>query len=145
MSALLQFNKKQFPILCQPLHQVKECSLLYNQQARHQRRCTVVVYNGMNFNGTYSIPQSGILRLISALDLPEEYNCYQGTKANRTEALLILLRRLNYPNRLYDLVPLFGRSEPELSIIFNEIKQYSYINTTLHVCFCLCMLWMTCM
>ena len=109
---------------------------------------SVVLYNGMNFNGSYMcirFPKSGILRLLSALDLPEEYNCYQGTKANRTEALLVLLRRLSYPNRLYDLIPLFGRSEPELSIIFNEVKQYSYINTTLHVCFCLCRLLMTCM
>ena len=30
-------QQKQFPILCQQLHQVEECSLLYNQQARHQR------------------------------------------------------------------------------------------------------------
>ena len=42
---------------------------------------------------------------------------------------LILLRRLSYPNRLYDLIPLFGRSEPELSMIFNEVSN-TEINST---------------
>ena len=37
------------------------------------------------------------------------------------EALLILLRRLAYPNRWCELVSLFGRAEPELSIIFNMV------------------------
>ena len=37
------------------------------------------------------------------------------------EALLIMLRRLTYPNRWCDLVRIFGRAEPELSVIFNKV------------------------
>ena len=35
---------------------------------------------------------------------------------------MILLRRLAYPNRWSDLVPVFGRTVSELSLIFNKVK-----------------------
>ena len=35
---------------------------------------------------------------------------------------MILLRRLAYPNRWSDMVPVFGRTVSELSLIFNKIK-----------------------
>ena len=60
--------------------------------------------------------------LVRALSLPPEYHCEQGTKVAGIEALMILLRRLAYPNRLSDLVTIFGRSEPELSLIFNSVS-----------------------
>ena len=53
---------------------------------------------------------------------PDDYQCEQGTKATGLEALLIMLRRLSFPNRWCDLVQLFGRAEPELSIIFNLVR-----------------------
>ena len=59
--------------------------------------------------------------LKSALGLPEYYKCQQGTKSTGIEALLVMLRRLSYPNRWYDLCPLFGRPEAELSMIFNKV------------------------
>ena len=34
---------------------------------------------------------------------------------------MILLRCLSYPNRWYDLVPIFGRTEPELSMAFDMV------------------------
>ena len=58
-------------------------------------------------------------RLLSALDIPASYICSQRTHATGMEALMILLRRLSFPARWCDLVPVFGRSEPELSLIFN--------------------------
>ena len=61
-------------------------------------------------------------RLAEALHLPEKYRCEQATAATGMEALLILLRRLAYPNRWCDLVPLFGRSECELNIIFDTVS-----------------------
>ena len=56
-----------------------------------------------------------------ALQIPEEYHCVQKTVSTGKEALLILLRRLAYPNRWCDLVALFGRSETEMSLIFRQI------------------------
>ena len=62
-----------------------------------------------------------IRRLAEALSLPEYYRCHQRTRCESLVALMILLRRLAYPNRWCDLVSLFGRTEPELSMIFNEV------------------------
>ena len=52
------------------------------------------------------------------------YKCPNGTVAGGLEALLILLRRLTYPNRLCDLCQLFGRPEPELSMIVHEVTNF---------------------
>lgn len=65
------------------------------------------------------------MRLCCALRLPQKYVCRKGTSASGIEALMILLRRLSYPNRWCDLVPLFGRAVPELSVIFSEVSQIS--------------------
>ena len=65
-----------------------------------------------------------LARLATALSLPEQYTCSQGTTVTGIEALLVMLRRLTYPNRLCDLVPLFGRSEYELSLIFSKVSMY---------------------
>ena len=70
----------------------------------------------------YRLLQGDLVRHISALQLPPVYMCRSGTRASGTEALLILLRGLSYPNRWDDLVPLFGRAEPELSVIFSEVS-----------------------
>ncbi|KAK9357149.1 hypothetical protein V1504DRAFT_465543 [Lipomyces starkeyi] len=55
-------------------------------------------------------------------------------KAHKIEALCLLLRRLAYPNRLYDLVRLFGRSRSAMSEliwttalhIYNRFKHLLY-------------------
>ena len=60
-------------------------------------------------------------RLKEALKIPENHICSQRTMATGMEALMILLRRFSYPNRWCDLVPVFGRSESELSLIFHKV------------------------
>ncbi|CAH3188639.1 unnamed protein product, partial [Porites evermanni] len=62
-----------------------------------------------------------ILHLCEALELPEFYTGHQGSVFTGIEALMVMLRRLAYPNRLCDLVDIFGRAEPELSIVFNMV------------------------
>ena len=62
-----------------------------------------------------------MVRLSVALNIPKYYICPQGTKATGMEALMLMLRRLVYPNRLSDLVSFFGLTEPELSQIFNTV------------------------
>ena len=51
------------------------------------------------------------------------YQGINGIKWSGDEGLCILLRRLAYPNRLCDLVPLFGRHETELSLIINVMLE----------------------
>ena len=61
-------------------------------------------------------------RLRDALDLPNEITChfYNDLVVDSTEALCIVLSRLAYPCHYVDMVPLFGRSVPQLSMIFNQ-------------------------
>ena len=46
--------------------------------------------------------------LAEALRLPNEFTGYQGTTCDSIEGLCLLLRRLAYPCRYVDLIPLFG-------------------------------------
>ena len=64
--------------------------------------------------------------LHDALSIPAVYKCPNGTVAGGLEALLILLRRVTYPNRLCDLCQLFGRPEPELSMIIHEVTLFFF-------------------
>lgn len=60
-------------------------------------------------------------RLLEALQIPDTYTSHQGSVYTGMETLMILLRRLVYPNRWCDLVPIFGRAEPELTMAFNMV------------------------
>ena len=64
--------------------------------------------------------------LHDALSIPAVYKCPKRTVAGGLEALLILLRRVTYPNRLCDLCLLFGRPEPELSMIIHEVTLFFF-------------------
>ena len=63
----------------------------------------------------------GFERLLYGLQLPTHYHCSQKTIAISRGALLILLRRLAYPNWWCNLVTRFSRTESEMSLIFKEI------------------------
>lgn len=63
-----------------------------------------------------------MMRLAASFNLPDVYKCTQGTTATGMEALMIMLRRFSYPNQLCDLIPLFGRSESELSLILSTVS-----------------------
>ena len=56
------------------------------------------------------------------------FTCANGTVCSGTEGLLILLKRFSYPCRLSDMIPRFGRSVPELSLILNEVIRFIYTN-----------------
>ena len=65
-------------------------------------------------------------RLLMALAIPEEITLRQRSKFTGKTALLILLRRLAYPNRLIDLKMIFGRTISELSLISNYMIEHIY-------------------
>jgi hypothetical protein len=67
-----------------------------------------------------------IYHLKDALRLPEVLKCAQGTVSSGIEGLCIVLRRLAYPNRLIDISKTFGRTQSELSLIFNETLTLIY-------------------
>ena len=61
-----------------------------------------------------------IPRLAEALDIPATF------PAPGIEGLCLVLRRLTYLCRYSDLIPLFGRPVPELSMIYNVVLDYIY-------------------
>ena len=72
--------------------------------------------------------RNDIYRLANVLHLPNHIICYNGTKANKIEGLCILLKRFAYPCRYGDMIPRFGRSVPELSMITNTVLNIIYEN-----------------
>ena len=67
-------------------------------------------------------------RLKDVIGIPAEITCYNynDLSVDGLEALCILLRRLSYPSRCYDLIPRFGRPVPQLCMIFNQILDCIY-------------------
>ena len=69
--------------------------------------------------------------LVEALRLPPIFKCANGTICNGTicngtEGLCVVLKRFAYPCRYSDMIPIFGRSVSEMSIISNEVIDRIY-------------------
>ena len=67
-----------------------------------------------------------MLHLVAVLRLPDQFSCKNGTIASSVEGLCVLLRRMAYPNRLTDMIAMFGRSKSELSMIFNNVVNFVF-------------------
>ncbi len=67
-----------------------------------------------------------VLHLVTALRLPNRFLCKNGTIASSLEGLYVVLRRLAYPNRLTDMIAMFGRSKTELSMVFNNVVDFVF-------------------
>ena len=67
-----------------------------------------------------------IYELVDVLDIPDEILCYNNVKVKSIEALCVLLKRFAYPCRYTDMIPIFGRPVPQLSIITNYVTDYLY-------------------
>ncbi|KAF0738210.1 hypothetical protein Ae201684P_004663 [Aphanomyces euteiches] len=69
---------------------------------------------------------SGILQLVSLLRVPHTAITQAGDRCLGEEALAIVLQRLAYPKRFYDMVSSFGRSRESLCRIFNWTIDFLY-------------------
>ena len=58
------------------------------------------------------------------LRLSERFVCYQGTVCDSIVGLCIFLKRLSYPCRYSDLIYLFGKPVPVLSMIHDEVIDF---------------------
>ena len=70
--------------------------------------------------------KSDIERLCVVMKLPEFITTYNRHNIPSIEALCILLKRLAYPCRYYDMIGRFGRSKTMLCIIFNHVLDFVY-------------------
>lgn len=71
---------------------------------------------------------AGLPLLLQALAIPEMFTCANSTVCSGTKGLFILLKLFSYLCRLSDMIPRFGRSVPELSLILNEVISFIYTN-----------------
>ena len=66
-------------------------------------------------------------RLSEVLRVPPQFRCPQGTVCSGIEGLCLLLKRLAYPCRYFDLIYRFARPVPELCMIYNVVLDWIYI------------------
>lgn len=64
--------------------------------------------------------------LAEALQIPPTVRCSQGSVCDGEEALCMLLKRMCYPCRYSDMVPLFAKPVPVISMMTNEVLDYIY-------------------
>lgn len=78
--------------------------------------------------------RNDVYLLNEKLHIPEEITCYNGSVFSGLEAFCALLKRFAYPCRYADMVPIFGRPVPELSLMSNYMVDYLYntYETLLH-------------
>ena len=67
-----------------------------------------------------------IYELKDVLYLPDEIICYNNVRICSTEALCVVFKRFGYPCRYTDMIPMFGRAVPQLSIITNHVTNFLY-------------------
>ena len=76
-------------------------------------------YSDDEFKKYFRFTKEHVVELCCLLQLKENYKSGSCLIWSGLEGLCLVLRRLAYPNRLCDLVPMFGRHVTELSVIFN--------------------------
>ena len=67
-----------------------------------------------------------VYRLQNTLGFPDEitHHFYNDMRVESTETLCIFLNKQAYPCRYADMVLLFGRAPPQLSMIFNQTVDF---------------------
>lgn len=66
----------------------------------------------------FRFPREDLPGLLNALQVPKVNRLENGSRFDGMEALCVFLRRLAHLNRYTDMKHIFGRSKPELSMIF---------------------------
>ena len=100
-----------------------------NQPVAEHRKYDRFDINSLSDNAfvdEFRFRREHISPLMRALRLKKNYTGINGIRWSGEEGFCMLLRRLCYPNRLCDLVPLFGRHRSELSLIINDMCDEIY-------------------
>ena len=83
------------------------------------KRFDLTRYSDEECKHFFRFGRNDIEAMVHMLGLHDRHTSKSRVLWSGEEGLCVLLRRLAYPNRLGDLVPMFGRSIQELSYIFN--------------------------
>lgn len=76
----------------------------------------------------FRVCKDDIPSVYNSLHIPGRFICPQGTVCDGMEGLCMLLKRLAYPSRYFDLISTFARPLPELCMITNTVMDWIYDN-----------------
>ena len=74
----------------------------------------------------FRFSKAHVHELRERLNIPEEILCYNNVPVDGLEALRTFLKRFSYLCRYVDIVPIFARPIPQLSIICNHVTDKVY-------------------
>jgi len=74
----------------------------------------------------FRVAKEDIPVLVDYLQLPARFICSQGTVCNGLEGICMLLKRLAYPCRYFDMISTFARPVPERCMITNTVLDWIY-------------------
>ena len=132
MAAFREAREMLLHSLCQGFIDDTEFLLLYNLNTSHNPDFPYWHYEPFQLDNLsegecmaeFRFYRNDVYLLAEVLQIPEQVVCYNGTKVAKIEALCIFLKRFAYPCRYGDMIPRFGRSVPELSIISTHILNW---------------------
>ena len=112
----------------------EEFALLYEEYTPRNPPFPYSSYDNFSFvnkdpaecKADFRVEKGDLPLLVEALRVPPIFKCVNGTICDGTEGLCIVLKRFAYPCRYSDMIPIFGRSVPELSLISNEVIDWIY-------------------
>ena len=134
MASFQKIQELLLPCLEEEIIDDEEFSVLYEAYAPQNLPFQHSAYekfslenkNSAECKADFRVDKRDIALLIEALRVPLICKCSNGTICDGTEGLCIVLKRFAYPCRYSDMMPIFGRSVPELSMICNQVTDWIY-------------------
>ena len=134
MASFQKLQELLLPCLEEEIIDDEEFSVLYEAYAPQNLPFQHSAYekfslenkNSAECKADFRVDKRDIALLVEALRVPPIFKCSNGTICDGTEGLCIVLKRFAYPCRYSDMMPIFGRSVPEMSMICNQVTDWIY-------------------
>lgn len=127
---MINISVKEMDDMLFVLEEGDEALLFYGEQEQEEFdimfRLDIESLSNKDCVKMFHFDKDDIWLLHELLRCPEQWQGYNGTVAHGIEGICILLRRLSYPNRWCELKSVFGRKEPEMSIIYTEVQNHTF-------------------
>ena len=85
------------------------------------KKFNIKTWDGVECSTELRFEKEDLPSLMQHLNIPNVVVCQQGSVCSGMEGLCTALKRLAYPCRCTDMAYRFGRSLPELCLIFNKV------------------------
>ena len=134
---MASFRKARDELLvsfCKEIANEDEFLLLYDvNKAKHPEypywnyeRFTLQDKSEAEWKTDFCFEKYNIPLLVDVLGLSDEIKCKEGTICDSTEGLCIVLKQLAYPCHYSDLISIYGRPVPEISMISNTVIDFTF-------------------